>query len=356
MRILDRLVAAEFVRIFVSCVLGAPLLFIIGDATEHLEDYLERGLDFGEIALAYAYQLPLFFLWSFPIAALIASVFTIHGMTVHREIVAAKAGGISFHRLIVPLVVLGIVLTAAALALGELVPVTNRLRAELMGERSRTSDRRSDFVYQAEDGHVLAIRQLHVEEGRLYGLVMEREGHEPEVPTVHVMAEEASYDGAAGWTFERGYVRVFLAPERETTFFFDRLWPRNLTETPEDLLAEPKDPEEMSYGELGRLVEFIRRSGGDPSEILVERAQKIAIPVATLVIILFGAPLATSSKRGGRAYGIGVSLSATILYLLLFRIAGAAGESGTIPPLLAAWLPNGAFLVTGIVLLARVRT
>lgn len=356
MGILDRLVAREFLRIFVLCVLGAPLLFIIGDATEHLEDYLTQGLGFGEIVLGYVYQLPLFLLWSFPIAALIGTVFTIHGMTVHREIAAVKAGGISFHRLVMPLALLGVVLTAAALALGELVPVTNRLRAELMGERERRTDRRTDFVYQADDGHVLAARQLYVDEGRLYGVTMEREGNEPEVPTVHVMAREGRYDPGAGWTFERGYLRVFLGADRERTFFFDRMQPRGLTETPEDLLAEPKDPDEMSYAELGRLAEVIRRSGGDPAEVLVEQAQKISIPVATLVIILFGAPLATSSKRGGKAYGIGVSLSATILYLLLFRIAGAAGESGTIAPLLAAWLPNALFFVTGIVLLVKVRT
>lgn len=356
MRILERLVAREFLRIFVLCVLGAPALFIIGDATEKLDDYLERGLDFGQIALGYAYQLPLFLVWSFPIAALIGTVFTIHGMTAHRELAAAKAGGISFHRLVAPLVVLGVVLTGAALALGELVPVTNRLRAELLGERSRRSERRTEFVYQAEDGRVLAIRQLDVEAGRMYRVVMEREGNEPEIPTVHVMAEEASYDPGSGWTFENGYLRILLGAERERSFAFQRMRPRRLAETPEELLAEPKEPEEMSYAELGRLAKVIRRSGGDPSELLVERAQKIAIPVATLVIILFGAPLATSSPRASRAYGVGVSLGATIVYLLLFRVAGAAGQTGTLPPLVAAWLPNGLFFIAGIALLVRVRT
>ena len=89
---------------------------------------------------------------------------------------------------------------------------------------------------------------------------------------------------------------------------------------------------------------------------MVERAQKLAIPVAALVIILFAAPLANSGPRGGAAYGVGVSLGITIVYLMLFKVAGAAGSSGAIPPRLAAWLPNVVFSVASVVLIRRVRT
>lgn len=84
--------------------------------------------------------------------------------------------------------------------------------------------------------------------------------------------------------------------------------------------------------------------------------QRMAIPVASLVIILFGAPLATSSKRGGAAFGIGLSLATTILYLMLFRFSGALGYAGTLDPRLAAWVPNLVFLIAGLVLMKRVRT
>ena len=106
----------------------------------------------------------------------------------------------------------------------------------------------------------------------------------------------------------------------------------------------------MGYAELGRFIEIIERSGGRPLELKVERAQKIAIPVATLVIILFAVPLATSSRRGGSAYGVGISLAITIFYLMLFRVAGAAGAGGALPPTLSAWIPNGVFLLAALVL------
>ena len=67
-------------------------------------------------------------------------------------------------------------------------------------------------------------------------------------------------------------------------------------------------------------------------------------------------PTGPGCGRGGTAYGIGVSLGTTILYLLLFKVSGALGQAGTMAPLTAAWLPNVLFFGTALVLLRRVRT
>jgi lipopolysaccharide export system permease protein len=354
--LLHRYVASEFIRLFLLFVLSAPVLFIIGDLTEHLDTYMGRGLTSGQVALSYIYQLPLFVLYAFPIAALIATVFTVNGMTRHSEISAAKAGGVSFHRLMAPLPVLGVVLTLAAVGLSELVPVTNRLRAEVLGESTRVRMSRADFVYRARDGRVFSIRRLDVESGRIVGLAVEREGNEPEVPGLHVTAGTATYEDDGGWVLHDGILRLLSGPGNEHTFQFAELRPRGFRERPDQLLAQPKNPDEMSYAELREFIEIIQRTGGRPRGLMVKQAQKIAIPVATLVIILFGAPLATSSRRGGAAYGVGVSLAITIFYLMLFKVTGAAGATGAIPPLMAAWLPNMLFAGAAGVLLLRVRT
>jgi lipopolysaccharide export system permease protein len=356
MRILDRYVVREFMRIFTLFVVGAPVLFILGDVMENLDKLMDRGLSVGQIALSYLYQSPLFVLYSFPIAALIAAVFTVNRMTGHSEVAAAKAGGVSFYRLFAPLPVLGIVLTIAGLGVSELVPITHRKHLELTGQVKRNIQNRTDFVYRTRDGRVFAIRRLDARTQRIDGLTIEREGNEPETPSISTTALRASYDEDLGWTLFDGYQRLLLGAGVERTVRFAQMRVPSFTETPEQLLAQPKDPEEMRYGELGEFIEIIERSGGEPLDLKVERAQKIAIPVATLVIILFAVPLATSSRRGGSAYGVGVSLAITIFYLMFFRVAGAAGESGAIPPTLAAWLPNLLVLIAAMGIVTRVRT
>jgi lipopolysaccharide export system permease protein len=149
---------------------------------------------------------------------------------------------------------------------------------------------------------------------------------------------------------------VIASPVRQASFSFRTLRLRSFTQTPADLLAEAKAPDEMRYGELGRYIEALQRSGNDANKLVVERALKLAIPATCLIIAIFGAPLAITSPRAGTAFGIAISLATTVLFLLLMQIAKAVGAGGLVDPTAAAWIPNGVFLLIGAALLVRART
>lgn len=355
-RVLDRYVTREFLRIFTMFVIAAPMLFVLGDLTDNIDKYMDKGLTLDRIGLGYVYQFPLFMLYSFPIAALIATIFTVGNMTRHSEMAAAKAGGISFFRVLAPLPILGVLLTVAGIALSEVVPIAEQARARVHGEKRGDRTARQDFVYRSRDGAAYAIRYLDVEQGRIDGLNIHRQGDEVKNPTVSIVADEATYDQKTGeWTLMTGYERKLMGPGKETGKPFKEM-KAALRETPQELLAEPLEPEEMRYKELGDFIETMQRSGVEPLDLMVERAQKIAIPVATLIIILFAAPLANKSQRSGPAYGIGVALAITVMYLMAFRLSAAAGATGALPTEIAAWLPNVVLLVLSGVMLTRVRT
>lgn len=354
-RILDRLVVSTFLKLFVLVLAASPPLFVIGDIAENLDDYIDRGLSGAEVAQSYLYQLPLFIQWSFPIAALLATVFTVHSMTAHREIVAAKAGGISFHRLVMPLFVAGAALTVVALGLSEIVPRANRISAQIL--RSETPGRswRSDFVYRSEQGLTWQVDRLTAADGRMTGVVIERP-RDTGASGLHVIAEGARYEQESGWTLNLGYIRNLRADSTERTMQFERLRIPEIVEKPDELLEVPPEPDEMTYAEINHLAAIIERTGGNARELLVKREQKIAIPVTTLVIILFGAPLATSNKRGGAAYGIGLSLATVLVFMMMLRVFGALGGAGALTPLVAAWAPNAIFAAAAAFFMVRVRT
>ena len=80
-------------------------------------------------------------------------------------------------------------------------------------------------------------------------------------------------------------------PTPSVTLSFGELYDRHMDDVrPMDLMAKPRDPQEMRYAELTRFIRALERSGGDANLLRVERALKIAIPVTCLVIALFGAP------------------------------------------------------------------
>ena len=235
------LIARTFLRIFVLFVFGAPLLFIVGDIVEQVDRYFDRGLTVGEVATAYVYMLPEFISWSFPIAALIAAVFTIHSMTQHREVLAAKAGGISFHRLMAPLVVVGLVLTGAGLILSEVVPVAKRRSGQILRSEEVGRQWRTDFVFKTDDDRTLTVRRLNVFPPSMTQVLLEVPAGSDGEAAQHLQATRAPFDSVRGWTFENGYLRILPDRAAPLTFYFDSLRSSGFGEPPRGLLAQPDD-------------------------------------------------------------------------------------------------------------------
>lgn len=357
-RPLDRYVFSEFAKIMIVTALGFPVLIIITDLTEHLGSYLDHHIPMRDVALSYVYWIPDSMFMVLPAAVLFATVFSIGALTRHAEVIAAKASGISFHRLIAPILVASVFTALFTLFLGELVPVTDRKRNDILEERKFTgvSDR-FNFAYEAQRGRVYQISSLNVDRRAMDHVTIERKGSGPAYPTYLVAAQSARWDTTRHvWMLRKGELHVIPDSLQTLSVHFDSLRDNAFTEAPADLTATPPSPDEMRYMELERFIGALERSGADTNELKVELALKIAIPVTCIIIAIFGAPLATSAQRGGAAFGIGISLATTMIFLMLIQLTKAVGQGGVVPPTLAAWLPNLLFAAIGLVLLVRVRT
>lgn len=357
-RLLDRYFLREWGKIFVVTALGFPLVAIILELTDKLDDYLGRGLKPGAIALGYVYSLPEKLFLILPAAVLFATVFSVGAMNRHFELTAGKASGQSFHRLVVPALLAAVAAAIVGLGLGELAPLLKRRQAELLGEREmRSVTSRYNFVYRADQGWVYAIRNLDAPQRRIGDPVLERDGSGPAYPTLVVQSSRGGYsDTTKRWTLRDGRFRIVPDSNAALTFGFDSMRLKSLVETPAALLAEPKDPDEMRYTELARYVEWLERSGGDARKLRVDLALKLAIPFTCIVIAVFGAPLAVTAPRASGAFGIGVSLGTTLVFLTLVQLSKAVGAGGLLPSTLAAWTPNIVFGALAIWLAKRAPT
>jgi len=356
-RPLDRYVFGEFWKIFVPMALGFPILVEVIDLTDNLAKYLNKNLPKADIALSYLYWLPDSMFMVLPAAVLFATVFSIGGFTRHAEITAAKASGISFFRLIRPVFFGAVLATVIGLIVGALLPSFNAKRADLLQEdRFKGGNERFNFAYASDRGRTYKVTALNVVTGAIEGMAIERKGTGALYPTTILTSQRAQYTPKKGWVLRDGSVHIIADRVGDRVVAFDSLTDRHLRESPAELMATPKNPQNMGYNELGRFIASLERSGGDANVLRVERALKIAVPVTCMVIVMFGAPLATSTQRGGAAYGVGVSLATTIVFLMLIQLTKAIGGKGLIPPDFAAWLPNVAFAIAGGFLLSRVRT
>jgi len=292
-----------------------------------------------------------------PAAVLFATVFAIGALTRHSEITAAKASGISFYRFIAPIFVGALIATVLGLVLGEIAPIANKKRLEILqSNRINISNDRYNFAYAADRGRIYKIGALHLIEPSIEGIVIERKGNGPDYPSFVITSNAARYLPAKVWLLQRGAMHIIPDTLHNMTFSFDSLVDRHFTEAPKQLTLTQKAPADMGFRELGRFITSMERSGAEVNELRVERMLKIAIPITCIVILLFGAPLATSTQRGGAAYGVGLSLATTVIFLMLIQLTKGIGGKGMIPADLAAWLPSIIFGVVGVILFARVRT
>ena len=340
MSTLDRYLLREWTKVFLLAALGFPFLVMVIDLTDKLATYMGRGIPKARLAYSYVFFLPETISLVLPVAVLFAVVFTVGALGRHSELVAAKASGISFHRVVRPLLAASLAAVVLDLGLTELAPVTSARRAELLGEKAvrQVASRFNPFVYRADSGWVYSIRSLELRANgaEMRDVILERGGTGEDYPTIVVAAQRAAYDTARakrGWTLNKGALRYLLGPGRETTFTV------------------------TGNAELhGRYVDALSRSGSDTKKLRVERALKLSVPFACIIIALFGAPLAISTPRSGTAWGVAVCLATTFVDLLMFQLSKAVGAGGALPPAFAAWVPNVIFGAAGVWLWRKART
>jgi lipopolysaccharide export system permease protein len=157
-----------------------------------------------------------------------------------------------------------------------------------------------------------------------------------------------------GWVLVNGAVREFngdaqrLAP-------FERLVLGRLSVTPSDIEKKQRKPDEMNYPDLREFIATQQRAGQDVSRWMVDLHNKIAFPFASVIVVMFGVPFASTKRRGGLAIDFGVCVAVTFIYLGFMKTSQVFGYNGDINPLLTAWLANIIFLALAVINLLRVQ-
>jgi lipopolysaccharide export system permease protein len=421
-RLLDRYVMGEFVRMLILSLISLTAIFVLVHLMDHIDLYLDEGAPWPAIGKYYLYQTPFNLLLTMPMAMLVATILALGELGRHGELTAMKASGVSLYRMVAPILAFALLLSLGVLALGEtVVPRLNErvndvYDEEIRGEPPGRENFRGSFVYQNDDGYTYIVRALFVEEGvvpdsmappspeearvaaaadlaerrRAAGLetgiapdsaaeaALGPEERDPR-PAVEASAEQVEIqrrfpDGtflrinapqmvwestSETWVLRRGELRVFPQGEEERMYGFSLLRSARLTDPPAELLAEEKEPEEMSYQDLRAYIAKQERLGADTLTERVDLQLKVSYPFANLVIALFGVALIGSSthlgRRGG-GMGFGLALFLTIVFWGFLRVSQGIGYGGGLPPAAAAWLANGIFGAGGLLLLSRAKT
>ena len=118
---------------------------------------------------------------------------------------------------------------------------------------------------------------------------------------------------------------------------------------PDSLDGRAKPYEEMSTAELWRES----RSGPGAGDASLMFHQRLALPIACLVLPMVGIPLAISTQRSGTSVGVVLSVVLSFGYWMVMLAGTAMGEDALLPPWLAVWLANIVFASIGFWMLRQ---
>jgi lipopolysaccharide export system permease protein len=383
MRLLDQYVSRKFLfNLFFSLAAFASI-YITVDLLEALSEFIDRKAPALVVASYYFYYLPYIIILSMPVAMLLAAIFSVGQLNKYHELTAMMAAGQSLYRILLPLFVIGMMVSGSMLLFAEKVmPAANQRKAEIKQQYiervPKNLPARLSNLYFQESGDSAAaasddslanlanasVRRIFIgyydDASKIAQKVSIQKykgifiAERIDAAQMRWQDGKASEDGIGVWKMVQGYRRRFDG-EREIIARFDTLALPELSFTPKVLTKAQKDPEEMSYGELRRFIREVARNGGNPERWLVDLYLKISFPLANFIIVLFGAPLAAGRIRSSGAVGVAMSLVICFLYFGAVKTAQSMGQSGALDPLLAAWLGNMIFFLAGLVILVKAR-
>lgn len=349
MRILDRYLAKEFLTIFVFSL----AIFLALSAIVDLFDRLSRFLDVSVTVIIeyYVHRLPWFGFQVMPVAVLLAALFSLGRMARNNELLAMKMGHRSAFRIVVPLLVLGFVVSVTALMLGEsIIPRMNeraldayRVKVQKVSPFQRT--KHNDIWYRAKDNRFLHISLLEPASGTVRGLTLFELTPDFRLER-RIDAREARWQDGQ-WQLRDGGIsrtrpdgRFQVDPFTSLTLY--------LEEKPADLAQVIREAEEMTSGELREYIERLAKTGVNSIRYQVDLAAKGAAAFANLVMALIGIAFALRTGKRGVMAWTGACVVVAVAYSILNSFSVSLGRGGVLPPLAAAWLPNALFTIASL--------
>lgn len=343
LRILTRYVIKELVApfLFGLCAFGGILM---GVRFMHFLRLAERhGIPFLTVLKLLILDAPGQLVLGIPMAMLLATLLALGRLSGNSETMSMRAGGLSFFRLILPVLVIGLIMSFFSFFISE--EVVPKALTLLAVEKDRAVGQKFDaniynYNYSEYDGNYLSrmvqAGSFNPGTGRMTDVVI-IEFEEKKVS--RLISAETLVWMEKGWHFQKGDFTMFRGDSVVPVHFETGYYP-NIKATPKEMVALAKDPEEMSFWELASYIKKTKPKPEQRRQLEVDLHVKLALPFACFFLALLAAPVALQSQRRSSSAGLGLSFLFIVIYYFLMGLGSMLGKKGTVPPIVGAWLQN----------------
>lgn len=358
---LSRYIARVFcfyVFAMMAALTGIVALFDFIELLRRAANRPEAG--FGVVAEIAALRLPWMIMQILPFAVLLGGILAFWRLTRSSELIVARAAGVSAWQFLAAPTLCAVLLGTLATTVISPVSAAMRGRAEAIdsaylkaggGPLSLNGGqlwlRQADRALDPKGVAILHASGVMLHQGRLTsGAVSVFRLDASDGLLERVEARSAILLGDDWVLSQASVLRPGRAPDRRPTL---RL-PTNMTVDRVENSFAP--PDTLSFWALPGFIRLLERSGFSAVRHRLHFQSLLALPLLAGTMALLAAGFSMRpARRGGVAKMIGSGVAAGFALYLVSKLAEEFGQSGALPPALAAWAPAGAGLMFSLALL-----
>ena len=376
---LDRYVLREVRNPFFLGLTGFTFVLLVNYLFLLAQQTIEKAVPLKLVLGFLLARLPGFLTLTIPMAALLAVLVGAGRLSSQQEFLALRAMGISYPRLFRPILVGALLLTLLTLGMSHYLHPLGRLKEralfqEILRARDFSKEVDPGVFFDRLPGGVLFASTAHQSiEGRVFGgILLYRETNDGSAADL-ILARR----GQGEFDRETGQVSLRLDDVEWHAFQPGRPESYTIVRTPHETITFPPDPRFRARARLLRVSAQKELVGLELYRSVVKRTEEVqtvssqgariaarvrlrkavlelshrwAYPMAVVILVFAGFPLASRGRRGGRFTGLAQAIGVIFFFWLLFSLGDGFAEQGSISPWLGPWLAHLAVGLWGLML------
>ncbi|MDO5563125.1 MAG: LptF/LptG family permease [Synergistaceae bacterium] len=355
-KVLDKFILKELMGPFFFGIMSFTIILVAGSLLFQIADLvIQRGVSMGVVIRLFIYYLPKIMAYTIPMSCLLAALLGFGKLSANSEIVALKSAGLSFQRIVRPVIIATFIISIAAFFINEtIVPVSERAAANVMMYEvfKESPPLFKEKIFLKEEGggvlkRVIYIDKMRISDGNMEEIVVQEFDDGRLARIISAKSGKWIY---GSWWIEKGNVfEVNKEGAVDLLFKFDRQ-ALTLNMDPDQVSNASQKPDQMTIPELFNAIKLDERSGSNTAKLWMIFHLRLSVPWACMVLALVGAALGSRPQRSSSSVGLGLSVIIVFVYYVILSFTQSLGDAGYLPPVIAAWIANVIFLVIGLLL------
>lgn len=369
MKLLDKQVLRELVSPLLFGLAAFTSVFFAGTYILKITEWISNGMPVWTALEIAVLVLPDTLKFTLPMATLLAVLLGVGRLSADSEIVSMFACGISIYRISVPIIAMGIVLSLTSILFNEIVgPVAFDKVEELkrVAMKSEDASTRQFTLFDSSTQALIHVNgALDVDKGLVSDVTILK--FEEGRPTATIYAKKAQWAGLFDekqkfiWELHDGFSQSIGTDSGAIGFFKESQTKEiELATTPKQMslfrkLTETRHTENLGFAQLTYILSVLHANPDRPikeiRKIEVDRWNRLAVPMSSLVFAMIAAPLGIRPQRGSSSVGLGLSILLILLYYIAWNYGSNVAVNGTLPPFAGAFLGNTLGIVVAFILM-----